>query len=171
MCTCRHHERRLRIRRCWERASVLTKAIDAAEARSRNIAVISDSLDIKTQKDSLPEGKFKELAKLHEFARNHSVTNTRLRHIRFLSTFRNAESAFVNEDMSALIRKFDADASIQEPLCGRLGPCSSTCPVSDYFIVLPSPSTLKPSQTMFLVLSYVSCLLSPSPTLCGFASP
>ena len=50
---------------CWERASV-KKAIDAMEACSRNIAVVSASLDIKKQNDLLLESKFKELAKLYE---------------------------------------------------------------------------------------------------------
>ena len=51
---------------CWERASVLKKAIDTVEARSRNIAVVTASLEIKKQNDPLLEGKCKELAKLHE---------------------------------------------------------------------------------------------------------
>ena len=51
---------------CWERASVLKKAIDAVDACSRNIAVVTASLDIKKQNDPLLECKFKELAKLHE---------------------------------------------------------------------------------------------------------
>ena len=51
---------------CWERASVLKKAIDAVEAFSRNIAVVSASLDIKKQNDPLLESKFKELATLQE---------------------------------------------------------------------------------------------------------
>ena len=38
---------------CWERASVLKKAIDAVEARSRNIAVVTASLDIKKQNDPI----------------------------------------------------------------------------------------------------------------------
>ena len=87
---------------CWEKASV-KKAIDAMEACSQNIAVVSASLDIKKQNDLLLECKFKELAKLYE-ALNTQVKVAYKLHVQG----RDIKMDAAPEDTKELLAKTDA---------------------------------------------------------------
>ena len=69
MCTCRHHKRRLRIQRqqCAGRGPPSSRKRSTQWRHALGTSqVVTASLDIKKQNDPLLEGKFKELAKLHE---------------------------------------------------------------------------------------------------------